>query len=341
MSVPVITFFNNKGGVGKTSLVYHLSWMFAEMGKRVVALDLDPQANLTAAFLEEDQLESLWETQTGPTTIYRAIQPLTKVGDLLEPSITPISNRLHLIAGDVALARFEEKLSQEWPNSLGNDPYRPFRILTSFWQIAQKAAQQVQADFIFVDVGPNLGAINRSALIASDFVVIPLGADLFSLQGLKNLGPTLRDWRAEWAQRLQRLTSPTNPLDLGFPLPLAAIRPLGYIIQQYSVRLSRPVKAYDRWVNRVPDIYCESVLQQSGNAATPATDSNCLATIKHYRSLVPMAQEARKPIFKLSPADGAIGNHASAVQEAFTDFQSLAQKLLDRMAAQPQLLLNT
>ncbi len=336
MSIPVITFFNNKGGVGKTSLVYHLSWMFAEMGKRVVTLDLDPQANLTAAFLEEDQLESLWETQTGPTTIYRAIQPLTKVGDLLDPLITPISPRLHLIAGDVALARFEEKLSQEWPNSLGNDPYRSFRVLTSFWQIAQKAARQVQAEFIFVDVGPNLGAINRSALIASDFVVIPLGADLFSLQGLKNLGPTLRDWRTEWSQRLQRLLSPTNPLHLDFPLPQATIRPLGYIIQQYSVRLSRPVKAYDRWVNRVPDIYRESVLQQTGEAATPATDPNCLATIKHYRSLVPMAQEARKPIFKLSPSDGAIGNHASAVQEAFTDFHSLAKQLLDRMGAQPQ-----
>lgn len=334
MSVPVITFFNNKGGVGKTSLVYHLSWMFAEMGKRVVALDLDPQANLTAAFLEEDQLESLWETQTGPTTIYRAIQPLTKVGDLLEPVITPISPRLHLISGDVALARFEEKLSQEWPNSLGNDPYRSFRVLTSFWQIAQTAARRVQADVIFVDVGPNLGAINRSALIASDFVVIPLGADLFSLQGLKNLGPTLRDWRTEWSERLKR------SLNLDFPLPQAAIRPLGYIIQQYSVRLSRPVKAYDRWANRVPGIYRESVLQQPGNATTPATDPNCLATIKHYRSLVPMAQEARKPIFKLSPADGAIGNHASAVQEAFGDFQILAQKLLDRMAVQPQLLLN-
>ena len=60
MSVPIITFFNNKGGVGKTSLVFHLAWMLAEMGKRVVAIDLDPQANLTSAFLPESELESLW-----------------------------------------------------------------------------------------------------------------------------------------------------------------------------------------------------------------------------------------------------------------------------------------
>ena len=71
MTTPVITFFNNKGGVGKTSLVYHLSWMYAEQGKRVVTVDLDPRANLTAAFLDEDKLESLWEDNGGSNTIFR------------------------------------------------------------------------------------------------------------------------------------------------------------------------------------------------------------------------------------------------------------------------------
>ena len=56
MSVPVIAFFNNKGGVGKTSLVYHLSWMYSEIGLKVLSSDLDPQANLTSAFLDDDRL---------------------------------------------------------------------------------------------------------------------------------------------------------------------------------------------------------------------------------------------------------------------------------------------
>ena len=60
MSKPVVAFFNNKGGVGKTSLVYHLAWMYADLGVRVVAVDLDPQANLSAAFLDEDRLAILW-----------------------------------------------------------------------------------------------------------------------------------------------------------------------------------------------------------------------------------------------------------------------------------------
>ncbi len=332
MSAPVITFFNNKGGVGKTSLVYHLAWMLAEMGKRVVALDLDPQANLTAAFLDEDELEERWENSTGLATIYRAVQPLTAVGDLEKPRLFNVTRGLHLIPGDVALAGFEETLSSAWPESMGDtNLYRPFRILTAFWQVAQMAARRVQADLILANVGPNLGAINRSALIGSDFVVIPLGADLFSLQGLKNLGPTLRSWRQLWRKRLDNWKNPD------FELPLGFMKPLGYIIQLHSVRLSRPVKAYDRWVNRMPEVYHQSVLGETGGATlTPAADPHCLATLKHYRSLIPMAQEARAPIFALTPAHGAIGSHAVAVQKAYHDFQTLAQKILAKMAEQPE-----
>ena len=208
MTTPVITFFNNKGGVGKTSLVYHLSWMFAEQGQRVVAIDLDPQANLTAAFLDEDQLEAIWTDEKPPNTIFRAVRPLTGVGDILEPVLQHIHSMdedtgLFLLPGDVALSGFEETLAEAWPASMGDaNLYRPFRILTAFWQVMQMAAKRAGADMLMVDVGPNLGAINRSVLIATDYVVIPLGADLFSLQGLKNLGPTLRNWRSLWKKRL-------------------------------------------------------------------------------------------------------------------------------------------
>jgi chromosome partitioning protein len=328
MSVPILTFFNNKGGVGKTSLVYHLSWMFANLGHRVVAVDLDAQANLTAAFLDEDEIDDLWEHREGPVTVFRAIEPLTRVGDLEEPVLRKVSRNLRLVPGDVALAGFEETLSTAWPESMGDkNLHRPFRILTAFWQVAQMAAARVQADIILVDVGPNLGAINRSALIASDFVAIPLGADLFSLQGLKNLGPTLYSWRSLWKKRLDNWTNPE------FSLPQGWMRPLGYIVQQHSVRLSRPVKAYDKWINRMPSTYRKSVLNETTSVISPEQDEQCLATLKHYRSLMPMAQEAHKPIFFLAPADGAIGSHAEAVAEAFRDFESLAEKLMTRMKA--------
>ena len=71
-----IAFFNNKGGVGKTTLVYHLAWMYAELGLSVVAADLDPQANLSAVFLDADRLEQLWPDGDHPDSILGAVSPI-------------------------------------------------------------------------------------------------------------------------------------------------------------------------------------------------------------------------------------------------------------------------
>jgi cellulose biosynthesis protein BcsQ len=334
MNQPVLTFFNNKGGVGKTSLIYHLAWMFARLRKRVVIVDLDPQANLTAAFLDEEKIEKIWDIDSKNSTIYQCVKPLTGVGDIVEPKLQTISTDLYLIPGDVSLSGFEDALSNEWPNSMGdNNLYRPMRILSSFWQVMQKASAKVQADIVLVDIGPNLGAINRSVLISTDYVVIPLGADLFSLQGLKNLGPTLRSWKSLWHKRLDNWKNSVEMQSYSdFQLPQGKMQPIGYLCQQHSVRLDRPVKAYDKWVNRIPNIYRSAVLEEdSTKTITPSDDPYCLATIKHYRSLIPMAQEKRKPIFDLTSADGAIGSHANAVQDAKKDFRLLAEKIADNI----------
>ncbi len=334
MNVPILTFFNNKGGVGKTSLVYHLAWMYARLRKRIVAVDLDPQANLTAAFLDEDSIESLWNDRREGTTIYRCLKPLTGVGDIVEPQLLNIATDLFLLPGDVELSSFEETLSAEWPASIGdNNLYRPMRIQSAFWYVMQKAAAKVQADLVLVDVGPNLGAINRSALIGTDHVVIPLGADLFSLQGLKNLGPSLRSWRQLWKKRLDNWKGSASARDYpAFELPMGHMSPAGYLCQQHGIRLDRPVRAYDKWVNRIPAVYREFVLEEPvGEARTPSADPYCLATIKHYRSLVPMGQEHRKPIFDLSTADGAIGSHAGAVRDAKQDFKQLATTIAEKI----------
>ena len=333
MTTPVLTFFNNKGGVGKTSLVYHLAWILSQTGHRILACDLDPQANLTAAFLEENQLEAIWDGYSGHQacgkTIFGCVAPLLGVGDLLPPALQDITPDLKLIPGDLALSGFEDTLSGEWPDALGSSNlYLPFRILTSFWTVMQWGATDMGADVILADVGPNLGAINRSALLATDHMIVPLGADLFSLQGLRNLGPTLKRWRTDWKKRKENWED--NGYDSSVSLPEGRMEAIGYVVQQHSVRLSRPVKAYDQWINRMPEAYAENLLDQSDGPFpdSPEGDVHCLATIKHYRSLVPMALESRKPIFDLTTADGAFGGHAAAVIAARQDFRNLAGKVL-------------
>ncbi len=147
MTIPVIAFFNNKGGVGKTSLVYHLSWMYTELGRRVLVSDLDPQANLTAAFIDEDRLEELWPDGEHPATVSGAIDPLLRgTGDILErPHLEQVGEQLYLQVGDLALARFEDELSQQWPLCLDGKE-RAFRVISAFWRLLQFGAEEAQAE---------------------------------------------------------------------------------------------------------------------------------------------------------------------------------------------------
>lgn len=308
--------------------------MFSHLEKQVLVADIDPQANLTAAFLTEDAIDEIWNNKPAANTIYQCVKPLAGVGDIVKPELQSITENLYLLPGDVALSSFEDLLSNEWPNSMNNvNLYRPLRILSAFWQILQIAAAAAQAEIILVDIGPNLGAINRSVLIAADYVVIPMGADLFSLQGLKNLGPALRNWRELWAKRLENWkNSPDNRDYPELLLPEGKMQPIGYLCQQYGVRLSRPVRAYDKWVQKIPGVYREAVLnEESTGEIDQEADPHCISIIKHYRSLIPLAQEHRKPIFDLTPADGAIGSHANAVVSAREDFEKLSRKIMKKI----------
>jgi len=320
-----IAFFNNKGGVGKTSLVYHLAWMYADLGLSVIAADLDPQANLTSMFIDEDQLATLWPDRSHTKTIFGAIQPLLEgTGDISSPYVEHVANKIGLLVGDLALSTSEDELTSQWPDCLDRKP-RAFRVLSAIWRVVEQAAMERDAGLVLIDVGPNLGAVNRAAMIAAEHVVIPLAPDLYSLQGLRNLGPALRRWRQEWSERRQR-----NPV-AGLSIPSGAMTPSGYVLMQHAVRLDRPVKAYDRWMARIPAVYREAVLNEAAGVTVDVrNDPHCLAALKHYRSLMPLAQEARKPMFFLKPSDGALGGHAKAVQECYKDFRELARTIAER-----------
>ena len=320
-----IAFFNNKGGVGKTSLVYHAAWMFAEQGYRVLAVDLDPQSNLSIMALDEERLEVLWPDDAHPKTLFGAVEPLFGgTGDIRPAHIEPLSEALGLIVGDLALSRIEDDLSTEWPRCLEGRE-RAFRVTTAFWRVMKEAAKRHRADVLLVDVGPNLGAINRAALVAASHVVVPVAPDLFSLQGLNNLGPTLRRWRDTWLQAKPKATASLGEQPRG---EMAAV---GYVLMQHAERLGRPTKAYAKWQARLPQAYRESVLGEAPGQPTPAPDPHQIQRIKHYRSLMPMAMESRKPMFALRASDGAIGAHQTNVQQCFDDFKNLVAEIAVRV----------
>jgi hypothetical protein len=113
-------------------------------------------------------------------------------------------------------------------------------------------------------------------------------------------------------------------------MPTGSMQPAGYVVMQHVERRSRPVKAYQRWILKIPEVYRKFVLRQKGFSADADEDRNLIGLIKNYQSLMPMAEDARKPIFKLTPADGAIGSHALAVSRCYLDFKHLTEEIIRR-----------
>lgn len=317
-----IAFFNNKGGVGKTSLIYHLAWMYADLGKRVLMADLDPQSNLTAMCFKDDAIERIYEAAK-PDTIFTAVEPVKRgVGDLRLFNPLAVTEGLAIVPGDLLLSDFEDELSTTWPKCVDRDE-RAFRVTAAFHRIIEDAGRRHQAEIALIDVGPTFGALNRSALIAADFVAIPVAPDLFSVRGLQNVGVRLKSWRAEWQERLNRAPY------LDFSLPSGGMRPIGYVISRHTEFADGVVRAFQKWINKIPAAYREDVEDP------PIPDEAIsLGRLKDYRSLIAMAQEARKPMFKLRPGDGAIGGHQGAVTAAYDDFEKLAREIAARIKLQ-------
>jgi len=317
-----IIFFNNKGGVGKTTTVYHVAWMLSELGIKTIAIDLDPQSNLTSMFLTPERLENIYDKNL-PITILDSINPVVS-GDPYNPvHIEIINDNLGLILGNLSLSIFEDKLSDAWLKALGGDSYS-FRLTSIFNTIIKDAVSQKNAEIVLIDVGPNLGAINRAVTISSDYIIMPVASDLFSLQGIKNLGLTLSKWKKDWTQRKEQ-----KPDNISFQIPEGESKPIGYIVMQYSAKESRPVKSYLKWANRIPSVFSEFVLGRNTQTSSVEDDGYCIALLKHYRSLAPMSMEAHKPIFLLKPADGAIGAHVYAVQKSYEEFKILTETILN------------
>jgi hypothetical protein len=244
-----------------------------------------------------------------------------ELGVQRDVEVEAVSRRIALVVGDLALAGFEAKLAEAWPRCLeGAAP--PFRAMSALHAAVQQAGHKWGADIALIDVGPNLGALNRAALLAAQWIITPLNADLFSIQGLRNLGPTLSSWREAWEQRLLRA-----PASMRDGLPVGNMTPAGYVVCQPAIHAGLLSMAFARWAARVPGEYGAVVGAAPNGIDRFADDPWCLGVVKNYRSLIPLAHEARKPIFALTAADGALGAHATAARTAGQDFVALAEAI--------------
>lgn len=325
-----LVFFNNKGGVGKTTLSFNLAHMLARQGPRVVVLDYDPQCNISAILLDETVLADVWEGEQPGATVKDCLDLVRRgKGDVLQPRLSQVADGLWLLPGHLGLSRFEQTLAEGFAKTLGVDNERALDLTTALDLLSNLAADAVDADILLIDVGPSLGALNRAALLACDHVVLPVAPDLFSLQGLRNVGPTLREWRQDW-QTVRERGLQDKPQEW---LPPHDFMPLGYVVQQHLARADRPVTGYRRWAEMIPSEYRRFILDEPDPppGLTMEQDPHRLAMIPHYASLVPIAQQARKPIFDLKQADGVGGGQLQAVARCRKGFEDIARTLMERI----------
>ena len=166
-----IAFFNNKGGVGKTTLLCNLAaYLTLEKHKRILVIDADPQCNATSYSIEDSRLDEIY-SKAKRHTIESFVHPVKRGKGHIEEAIEPVTSPrfgFDLIPGDPKLALSEDLLATDW-NSATNGDARGLQ--TTFVFSHMLSIYEDRYDYIFFDVGPSLGAINRSIMIPSDFFV--------------------------------------------------------------------------------------------------------------------------------------------------------------------------
>lgn len=331
-----IVFFNNKGGVGKTTLACNVvAYMNTELNKRVLLVDADPQCNATQAVLEDNICEEIYDTESNHKTLYSYLKSLEHGESSIDIDIVPLpgaGNRFKtdIIPGHPRLSIIEDKLSDAWADVRGRS-VGGYRVTNWCKQLLVSLGDSY--DYVVFDVGPSLGALNRSVILACDYIVTPFGCDIFSLLGIKNISSWMKSWKSQYDSSIRDGLGENPGVLEQYPIVIDTNRQfrfLGYSVQQYITKTfktgRRPVKSYDQIMREIPTTV-ETAMEFLRAPGLNTSDLE-LGHIPNLFSLVPMAQSAKAPIHQLSNSDGLVGSQYSQVNAYTSTLDALSRKLL-------------
>ncbi|WP_082454034.1 ParA family protein [Sphingomonas sp. Leaf62] len=320
-----LAFFNNKGGVGKTTLLCNVAAFFSQQGHRVCVVDCDPQCNASQYLFHDEVLE---ETFDKPTHNIESLFTSLMAGEGHADRV-PIRRSaafgVDVVCGSPGLSMAEDFLAEEWA---GLNTQRGLSSTMVFRRLLKSLHDY---DYVFFDVSPSLGSINRTVLLSSDYFVSPMSIDIFSLKAFENISRWMSKWQAHWEYSV---SSPqldaANPTVLDAKSVVGATF-IGYVSQQYIAKRDasgerRPVRSYDEIIQQI-----DGQIDQYFHGGLIPPKPYEIGKIPNLHSLAPMSQSRRKPIFALTAADGIVGAHFAKVKEAKEIFGQVSQDIRARL----------
>lgn len=331
--MPRIALFNHKGGVGKTTLTVNIADALADLGKRVLIVDADPQCNITAFYLDEKFLDDLLGESAGTEddgkTIWAAVKPVARgkgpVKKIEAIDLGPRLQNLFIAPGDVLLSEYEEELPAGWTDAFARKE-RGYDLTCAISDAVDIMAADTKADVVLYDVGPNVGALNRAVLLDCDYFITPVAADLFSLRALTTVGRSMAKWVKDW-KTVRDLASPKDKLRILEGEP----KYLGYVSSAFKVSSGlRKANPHTYWEAKIAPRVKHRLVDEL-RAVDPSLilpHPNKLGDVKHFHSLAASAQDVGIPIGKLR---GHVNSgHYPQVAEAAAEFAALAKEIVKR-----------
>jgi chromosome partitioning protein len=312
----IITLYNHKGGVSKTTTTFNLAHALAESrGRRVLVVDADPQCNLTELVLsrvieELDAKESSGApTELPGTTITDALNPrLTGERPDVDVSTIALVNAdenfpVFLLRGDISLNEAEDKLSYAHSQRVTSDLHQR-RSYVAIHDMLRRLGELHELDYILVDVGPSAGALTRSFFLACDAYLVPVAPDRFNFQAIGSLSEILCKWITEHRIIVEDFRKLKLNVSEGQP------KLLGLVVQRFQRHAGKPKPGFRVWMDKIPRRVREELIPKllAATGTHEVVSAPCLTNptaseIPDFASLGPMMLTFAKPVWRLTKAE--------------------------------------
>lgn len=359
-----IAIFNNKGGVGKTTLTYHVSYALAELGYKTLLIDLDPQSNLTLFGIDVDRLHDIWVMEDNFVDDFKNAKDSISSTDLnsiidsnrsihfllkatedgtddlneLSPPI-PLHNNLGLLPGRLTLYMYEEMLSKRWSDAYRGEPLA-IRTITKIRKLCHDYGNKFNFEFILFDTSPSLGMLNRVIISTADGIVIPCMPDMFSLYGIRNIGNCLSKWKNEFDIMFKLISDSKRSF-----FPQRFVQFLGYTIfnaRKYSGQTLWDLAiAHYNYAKQIPETIIKYINQEVREHLNDdlLTEPIGGTSVMHSHSTLPsMAQKYQCPIWlvpshqSIDASDrGTIIGNRQSYERTRESYRQFTKDLLTRL----------